>query len=135
MKQDLWESLRNSNARWDEIAEDTQQLIIRRYAYTKASPSPVALRTTTLPEPILYEKDGWGIYGNGAVHAENDRNGHTLTHIGCDCDYPNWAMSQYIWNRDENYNGFSCTECKTVLSKEAYIEFCKVYNFINNVKL
>lgn len=110
------------------------QATMKKASYAAAPQPPVALRTTTLPEPILYEKDGWGIYGIAATNAETNRDGHTLTHIGCDCDYPNWAMSQYIWSRDESYNGFSCIECKAVLSKEAYIEFCQVYNLINSIK-
>lgn len=112
-----------------------------------AQPTPRATLGAVLamPEPILFEDDGWGIYGTNADRSafyvsrqtggyveEKKAEGHTLTHIGCDCDYPNWAMAHVVW--DQFYEGmFVCTECRAEIKKETFIKLSTVYRFINNI--
>lgn len=121
-----------NNPDWDKLPSNFQQSVLRSLAHQKASPSTAMLRTADQSEPILYEKDGWGIFGNSEDGGNGKQNGHTLTHIGCDCEFPNWSMSRYIW--DMPYaDGFTCEECQVKLSLESYKEFCKVYNLINDI--
>jgi len=84
--------------------------------------------------PLLFEYGGWALYTLSEAHRDaGDREGNCLTHIGCGCVFPNWAISFYIWA--EYSEGGSCrlicTECAEVLPKKVYEMFCRVYKLLN----
>lgn len=94
--------------------------------------APSSLRSAALltAEPILYECQGWGIYGQD----EDGQSGKALTHIGCDCEFPNWTWATFVWDQDKDAPmKFKCQECDIELSEETFREFVKVYKFINNI--
>lgn len=90
---------------------------------------------------VLYQKNGWGLYtpkpfeifGTGQVDTFVPREASGLTHIGCQCYYPNWSFSIFLWNGDEQQR-FHCQECSAVLSKETYDEFVQVFKLLNGLQ-
>lgn len=61
------------------------------------------------------------------------RDGSCLTHVGCESRFPNWHLSVMLWDvyRENSENRLICPDCRSVLPKEAYEIFCKVYNLLN----
>lgn len=97
----------------------------------RVAPSSLCSAALLTAEPIMYECQGWGIYGQ----EEEGGSGKVLTHIGCDCEFPNWTWATFIWDQDKDTPlKFKCTECEAVLSEDGFKEFVKVYKFINNIQ-
>ena len=84
-----------------------------------------------VPE-ILFEYLGWGLY-TIAHPSDFGNEANTLTHIGCDCEFPNWHLAAYLWQdyRPEGDTRFVCTECREIMPTEAYKMFCKVHKLLN----
>jgi hypothetical protein len=61
------------------------------------------------------------------------RDGTCLTHVGCKSRFPNWHLSVMLWDvyHENSENRLICPDCHSVLPKEAYEIFCKVYNLLN----
>lgn len=98
-----------------------------------SGPAPASQEPVRLPvEPILFEKNGWGIYTD---LRDESNEGSCLTHIGCDCDFPYWAFGQISLKAGGSpiLIGIRCTECGEVLDEETYRTIVTVYRFINNL--
>ena len=97
-------------------------------------PAPASQGPARLPgEPILFEKDGWGIYTPDEANSEfttGGMEGSCLTHIGCDCVFPYWSFSHPHNVGDYEFLHIKCEECGERLSKETYKALVYVYNFI-----
>jgi hypothetical protein len=91
------------------------------------------------PEPpvggtaLLFEYGGWAIYTT-LYAREVPREGNTLTHVGCDSEFPMWTMSLYVWDGEYSEEGpcrLVCKECGEVLTKHAWEMFAKTYRLLN----
>lgn len=94
-------------------------------------------------KPLLFEYSGWAFCnenecgtGNPSVFAQplgTPRDGTCLTHVGCKSRFPNWHLSVMLWDvyHENSENRLICPDCHSVLPKEAYEIFCKVYNLLN----
>lgn len=93
--------------------------------------SAVPAGDAEVPE-ILFEHSGWGLY-NIAYGTSEDLEVNTLTHIGCDCNFPNWHLAAYLWQdyRPEGDARFVCRECEEIMPSEAYKMFLKVHKLLN----
>ena len=95
---------------------------------------PVPVGDPEVPE-LLFEHSGWGLYSRPG--GKNGTEANALTHIGCDCEFPNWHLAVYIWaDYKQNHairagDVFRCQECDEVLPVEAYEFFKKAYNLVN----
>lgn len=105
-----------------------------------APPGPASAPQTPVQppaEPILFEKDGWGIYTPYVFFVNTyttgfGPEGSILTHIGCDCAFPHWAFAHVVTrDADQIAASFKCPECEESLRLETYKTFVQVYRFIN----
>ena len=94
-------------------------------------PLPAVPEAVRLPgEPILVEMDGWGLY---TPDPSPDLEGSSLTHIGCDCVYPYWALAHNVLNLYKNQSVFKCQECEAPLVADVYHKLVNWYRFVNNI--
>ena len=101
-------------------------------------PAPASQGPARLPgEPILFEKDGWGIYTPDEAKSEfttGGMEGSCLTHIGCDSFFPYWTFSHVALSEGAAAFRLECSECREMLSKETHKVLVCVYNFLNNIQ-